>query len=212
MTIDILMEVVGYIGGALILAGYFLLSAGKVNAKSVSYQAMNVVGALGDPWRMLVDAVEQRSCRTNLDAVAALRAVQPSAVSTDNCIYAAVAGFDRILAHPLIADARAAFAENAALWIVSHHGRKIFFRLCVFLFGKPFFDITPIKNDLLKFAFTTAITDRTIQRVIGKQEFAHRPLCFFDLFALGGDAQHRLRRCLRARRRRPAEATSRNSL
>ena len=47
MTIDILMEVVGYIGGALILAGYFLLSAGKVNAKSVSYQAMNVVGAVG---------------------------------------------------------------------------------------------------------------------------------------------------------------------
>ncbi len=47
MTIDILMEVVGYIGGALILAGYFLLSAGKVNARSVSYQSMNVVGALG---------------------------------------------------------------------------------------------------------------------------------------------------------------------
>lgn len=47
MTIDILMEVVGYAGGALILAGYFLLSAGRVSAKSVSYQAMNVVGALG---------------------------------------------------------------------------------------------------------------------------------------------------------------------
>lgn len=47
MTIDVLMEVVGYVGGALILAGYFLLSAGKVTAKSVSYQAMNVVGALG---------------------------------------------------------------------------------------------------------------------------------------------------------------------
>lgn len=47
MTMDILMEVVGYVGGALILAGYFLLSAGKVTAKSVSYQAMNVVGAVG---------------------------------------------------------------------------------------------------------------------------------------------------------------------
>ena len=47
MTLDLLMEVVGYVGGALILAGYFLLSAGKVTARSVSYQAMNVVGAVG---------------------------------------------------------------------------------------------------------------------------------------------------------------------
>ena len=47
MTIDLFMEIVGYVGGALILAGYFLLSAGKVSAKSVSYQAMNVVGAVG---------------------------------------------------------------------------------------------------------------------------------------------------------------------
>lgn len=45
--LDITMEVVGWIGAILILAGYALLTAGKVNAKSVSYQAMNVVGALG---------------------------------------------------------------------------------------------------------------------------------------------------------------------
>jgi hypothetical protein len=47
MTLDLLMEVVGWIGAVLILAGYFLLTAGRVTAKSVSYQAMNVVGALG---------------------------------------------------------------------------------------------------------------------------------------------------------------------
>ena len=47
MTLDILMEVVGWIGAILILAGYGLLTAGKVTAKSVSYQAMNVVGAIG---------------------------------------------------------------------------------------------------------------------------------------------------------------------
>ena len=47
MTLGLLMEIVGWIGGSLILAGYFLLSAGKVTAKSPSYQWLNVVGAAG---------------------------------------------------------------------------------------------------------------------------------------------------------------------
>ena len=47
MTLGILMEVVGWIGGALILAGYFLLSAGKLDAKSPAYQWLNVIGAAG---------------------------------------------------------------------------------------------------------------------------------------------------------------------
>jgi hypothetical protein len=47
MTIDILMEVVGWAGAVLILAGYGLLSAGKLDGKSPTYQWLNVVGALG---------------------------------------------------------------------------------------------------------------------------------------------------------------------
>ena len=47
MTLGILMEVVGWIGGALILAGYFLLTAGKLDARSPAYQWLNVVGAAG---------------------------------------------------------------------------------------------------------------------------------------------------------------------
>ena len=47
MTLDIFMEAVGWIGAVLILAGYGLLTAGKVTAKSASYQWMNVVGAAG---------------------------------------------------------------------------------------------------------------------------------------------------------------------
>ena len=47
MTLDLLMEVVGWIGAVLILAGYFLLSAGRLDAKSRTYQWLNVVGALG---------------------------------------------------------------------------------------------------------------------------------------------------------------------
>ena len=47
MTLDLLMEVVGWIGAVLILAAYAMLTAGKLQAKSIPYQAMNVVGALG---------------------------------------------------------------------------------------------------------------------------------------------------------------------
>ncbi len=47
MTLDLMMEVVGWIGAILILGAYAMLTAGKVTAKDVSYQAMNVVGAAG---------------------------------------------------------------------------------------------------------------------------------------------------------------------
>ena len=47
MTLDLWMEIVGWIGGGLILAGYFMLSAGKLDAKSRTYQWLNVIGALG---------------------------------------------------------------------------------------------------------------------------------------------------------------------
>jgi hypothetical protein len=47
MTLDLLMEVVGWIGAVLILGGYAMLTAGRVTAKSISYQLANVVGAAG---------------------------------------------------------------------------------------------------------------------------------------------------------------------
>lgn len=47
MTLALLMEVVGWIGAVLILAGYGLLSAGKLDASSPTYQWLNVVGATG---------------------------------------------------------------------------------------------------------------------------------------------------------------------
>ena len=47
MTLDLLMEIAGWIGAILILLGYGLLSAGKLDAKSPAYQWLNVVGAIG---------------------------------------------------------------------------------------------------------------------------------------------------------------------
>lgn len=44
---NLLVEIAGWAGALLILAGYALLSAGKVTGKSATYQWLNVVGAAG---------------------------------------------------------------------------------------------------------------------------------------------------------------------
>ena len=41
------VEVVGWAGAVLILLAYLLLSAGKLTGQSLTYQAMNVLGAAG---------------------------------------------------------------------------------------------------------------------------------------------------------------------
>jgi hypothetical protein len=45
--VELAVEVAGWIGAALILGGYALLSAGKLTGQSPLYQWMNVVGAAG---------------------------------------------------------------------------------------------------------------------------------------------------------------------
>ena len=45
--VEIAVETVGWAGAALILLAYLLLSAGRVTGQSLSYQAMNVLGAAG---------------------------------------------------------------------------------------------------------------------------------------------------------------------
>ena len=45
--IEIMIEVVGWVGATLILLAYLLLSTGRLTGQSLLYQAMNVVGAAG---------------------------------------------------------------------------------------------------------------------------------------------------------------------
>jgi hypothetical protein len=45
--LKIAVEIAGWIAAVLILGAYGLLSAGKLTGKSVSYQVMNIVGAIG---------------------------------------------------------------------------------------------------------------------------------------------------------------------
>ncbi|MEO8455325.1 MAG: hypothetical protein ABI454_09205 [Sphingomicrobium sp.] len=44
---NIIVEIVGWAGAVLILLAYLLLSAGRLTGQSLTYQAMNVLGAAG---------------------------------------------------------------------------------------------------------------------------------------------------------------------
>ncbi len=46
-TIELLIEIAGWIGAGLILIAYALVSTGRIQARSVSFQLMNLFGAAG---------------------------------------------------------------------------------------------------------------------------------------------------------------------
>lgn len=46
-ALELLVEIVGWIGAGLILLGYALVSSGRIEARSVSFQLMNLLGAAG---------------------------------------------------------------------------------------------------------------------------------------------------------------------
>jgi hypothetical protein len=43
----LIMEAVGWLGAALVLFAYWLVSAGRAEARSARYQSLNIGGALG---------------------------------------------------------------------------------------------------------------------------------------------------------------------
>jgi hypothetical protein len=45
--VPLLIEIVGWLGAIIILFAYGLLSAGRLEARSTTYQALNVIGAAG---------------------------------------------------------------------------------------------------------------------------------------------------------------------
>jgi len=47
MQLKTFIELVGWLGAALILSAYGLISAGKVQVRSALYQWMNILGAIG---------------------------------------------------------------------------------------------------------------------------------------------------------------------
>jgi hypothetical protein len=47
VSLALIIDIAGWLGAGLILGAYALLTAGKVGPRSVAYQGMNVIGALG---------------------------------------------------------------------------------------------------------------------------------------------------------------------
>ena len=97
---------------------------------------------------------------------------------------AAPAGLDGVLAHPLVADARAAFAEDAALRVVGDDGREEFFGRVVLPLGEALFEIAPVEDHLLQLALAAAVADGAVERVVGEQELDHPALRLLDLLGL----------------------------
>src|SRR5947209_15108191 len=112
---------------------------------------------------MSVRRIKERPRRADLDAVAALGAIEPAVVCADDRVRAAPARFNRVLAHPFVADARAAFTQDATLRIVGHNRRQKFFRGVILPLLETLFQPAPIEDHLLQLTLAAAITDRTTE-------------------------------------------------
>jgi hypothetical protein len=64
--LQLFIEVIGWIGAGLILFAYLLLSAGRLPAQSVAYQALNLVGAIAfvinSGWNGAIPSAGRHSC------------------------------------------------------------------------------------------------------------------------------------------------------
>ncbi len=136
---------------------------------------------------MSVRRVEKRARRADLYAVAALRAVEPAAVGSDDRVRAPAPGLDGVLAHPLVADTRAALTENAALRIVGDHWREILLGRVVLLLGEALFEVAPVEDHLLQLALAAAVADGAVQRVIREKKLDHPALRLLYLLRLRSD-------------------------
>ena len=130
------------------------------------------VGHLPGPRLVAVDAAGQRADRTDVDAGAALVALQVVAlVGSDFGDHAAVDHAERADAQAFVADAHAAEAEDAARRIEKHDGRKLFFRSVDLLFGVAALAGAVAEDHVLQFALAALVAYRAIERMVGQQEF-----------------------------------------
>src|SRR5262245_11243283 len=95
----------------------------------------------------------------------------------------AIDGGNRKLVHPLLTDTSAALANDAALRVVVDEWRNLPFQI-IFLIRERVAGaiFTESIGLILQLAFTCAIADRTIYRVIREQEFDHGLAHILDLF------------------------------
>ena len=145
-------------------------------------------GLLQVPWarNILVGDVEQRSCRTDIDAVAAVGALDPAPEGADHRRRPAVDRRDGELVHPLLADSRAPLAGHTPLWIVVDERRDLPLEedlLVVVLRARAI--LAKSVGLVLQLTFPCPITDRAVDWVVGEQKLDHRGTHLLDLFGVG---------------------------
>ena len=141
-------------------------------------RAMRADGAHVDhfpgPRFIPVDAAGQRAHRADIDAGAALVALQVVAlVGCDFGDRPAVDHAQRGHAHAFVADAHAAVAQDAARRVEEHHRRELLLGRVDLLFRVAAFARAIAEGHVLQFAFAALIAHRAIQRMVGEQELQH---------------------------------------
>jgi hypothetical protein len=80
------VEIAGWAGALLILLAYLLLSAGRLTGQSLTYQAMNVVGAAGFVingwWHRAIPSATLNVLWLLIGAIASWRIIRKSGSST----------------------------------------------------------------------------------------------------------------------------------
>ncbi len=129
---------------------------------------------LPGPRLVAINAAGERADRADVDAGAALVALQVIAViGRDFRNRAALDHAERVDAHAFVADAHAAVAQDAARRIEKHHRRILFFGRVDLGFGVAALAGAVAEHHVLQFALAALVAHRAIQRMVGEQEFEH---------------------------------------
>ena len=136
---------------------------------------------LPGPGLVAIRAAGQSAHRADVDALAALLAVQlaalparPRAVGGDRSAHAAILHSQRPHVHALAADADAAVAEDAARAVVVDGRRPLLLLAVVFGLGVEAFPGAVLEGHVLQFALAAGVADRAVERVVAQQQLDHR--------------------------------------
>src|SRR5262249_21318755 len=129
---------------------------------------------LPGPRLVAVRAAGERAYRANIDARAALVALQMVPhVGGDFAHDPAIDHAERAHTHALVTDAHAAVAENASRRIEEDHGGELLLWRMHLLFRVAAFACAVAEDHVLQFALAALIAYRTIQRMVGQEQLQH---------------------------------------
>ena len=140
------------------------------------------------PRTRLVSVSSRGKCadRTDVDAHAAFLALEVIAiVRSDNRTLAAVLDAQRPHVHALAADADAAIAQNAARAVKEDDRGPLLLVAVALDVDKLRLRRSILERHVLQLALASGVADRTIQRMIGKQQLEHALARLHNLFGLG---------------------------